>query len=400
MTDQHRCLAAKHCRGVTVEDGRRIPAHTEAPDSLCEECARGVQWVIDDMAGIWLALHGAIGDQTRRNGQKVMITRSAPVNLNTDADALKTSIVEWLVGATAPVAALLNIDDPRPRNNSDTEHYRIVTACTRILSAHVDDLLALPADDVVVWTSAADTEHPGERGPVADNGIPTGQDIIKLSGIQLALQLTDLRHKARKLLNLTNPIEVLSVPCPHCNEYELVRTHRLKYSSGGTTPRAEEIDRIDCRGCGLDWPYSRYHHLCEIFVKEDEMERDKLQKKLDESGRELALTKWLLAKREWQFALALECTDIPASVFAETVLAPVEPDNLDDYMTDKEISALVGVSDATVRSWASRGHIERHSADDGSTTFLAREVWEYATTNATTRTANQRHLDNRRKANA
>jgi hypothetical protein len=398
--DPHRCLAAKHCRAVTIEDGRRIPAHTDKPDSLCEECTRGVSWVIDDMAGIWLALHAAIGEQTRKQGQKVGGSRSAPINLNTDADALKMAIVEWLVGATAGVAAQLNIDDPRPRNHSDTEHARIVIACTRILSAHVDDLLALPPDDVMVWASGGETEYPGERH-VDENGIPhNGVRIDRLSGVQLALRLTDLRHKARKLLNLTNPLDKLSLPCPHCNEYELVRTHRLQYSSGGKKPSDEETDRIDCGSCGIDWPYSRYQHLCEIWVKDDEMEREKLQKQLDQTANELALTKWLLAKREWQFTLALQCTDVPASVFAETVLAPVEPDNLDDYMSDKDIAAIVGVADSTIRSWAHRGAIKRHTADDGSTVYLAREVWTYATTNTSGRTTTERQLDNRRKVSA
>jgi hypothetical protein len=399
MSDQHRCLAGKHCRAVTVEDGRRIPAHTETPDTLCEECARGIAWVIDDMAGIWLALHAALGDQTRKPGQKVTASRSAPINLNTDADALKMAIVEWLVGATAPVAAQLNIEDPKPRNKSDSEHFRIVQACTRILSAHVDDLLALPSGDVLIWQTSTETEWPGERW-YDTNGSVHGLDIVEMTGVQLALQLAELRHKARTLLNLTNPLDKLSLPCPGCNEYELVRTHRLKYTSGGKQLEDDQVDRIDCGSCGLDWPYSRYRHLCEIFVTEEEMKSEKLQAQLDTANRELALVKWILAKREWQFSLALECTDIPASVFAETVLAPVEPDNLDDYMTDKDIAALVCVTDSTIRSWAHRGHITRHTADDGSTVYHAREVWNYATTNTTNRTSTERQLDNRRKVNA
>lgn len=399
MTDQHRCLAAKHCRAATVEDGRRVPAHTEAPDTLCAACTQGVAWVIDDMAGVWTALHMAIGDQTRRVGQKVTTSRNPPINLNTDADALKTSIVEWLVGAAAIVAAKLNIDDPRPRNNTDTEHARVVLACTRILSPHVDDLLTRPADYVMVWSSGAETEAPGEHHYLDTNGIlHDGVRIDHLSGVQFALQLTELRHKARKLLNLTSSSDKLSLPCPYCNEYELVRTHRLKYSSGELSMNHDEMDRVDCGNCGRDWPYSRYQHLCQILAEDEEMKSEELQKQLDDTARELAWAKWLLAKREWQFALALECTDIPASVWAETVLIPTEPDNLDDYMSDKDIAALVRVSDSTIRVWASRGHITRHIADDGSTVFHAREVWEYAVTNA--RPAEQRHRENRRKANA
>jgi predicted site-specific integrase-resolvase len=44
------------------------------------------------------------------------------------------------------------------------------------------------------------------------------------------------------------------------------------------------------------------------------------------------------------------------------------------------IAIYLQVSDATVRSWASRGHIALRTADNGSTMFLASEVWEYAET--------------------
>lgn len=207
-----------------------------------------------------------------------------------------------------------------------------------------------------------------------------------MTGIDLALKLARLRSKARKLLGLTNPADILPLPCPGCSQVTLKRRHFLQYSTGPKKLDDAEVDRIDCTNCGLDWPYERYRHLCEIWVQEDEMERDKLEKQLEESNRELEITRWLLAKRDWQFALAAECTDIPAAVFVkEVVMVDVTP--WDQLMTDKDIAALIGVSDSTVRSWASRGLIARHTVDDGSVLFEAREVWEYAkTTRGATRT--------------
>lgn len=396
--ETHRCLAGRACRAADyTEDPEtglitRQGAHTTRPDSLCDSCTHAVEHAIDDMTETWIALHVSLGDQSRRTGQRVAASRNPPINLNTDIDATKAAIVEWLVAAAAPIAEQLNTADPHPRNSSDTQHAAAVLACTRILKPHVAELLALPPDDVTVWLTASETEYPGERKYVDDQGVThCGTGIRTMNGAEIALQLVELRHRARKLLALTNPHDSLTLPCPSCGQYELVRRHEYRGS--------REIDQIDCGACNLSWPYERYRQLCLIWVKEDEMEREKLQKQLDTERKRREMAEWLLAKREWEFSLALDCPDVSAAEFAATVLASTAPDN-DAYMSDKDIAAYVGVSDSTVRAWASRGHITRHTAEDGSTMFLAREVWEYATTNANGRASTVRRLTNQRRATA
>jgi hypothetical protein len=376
MTDDerpvHRCIAGQGCRRAEVTEGGRQAALTDGPDTLCDACRGAVEYAITDMPEIWMLLHGAIGDQSRRaGGQKVKRSRSAPINLNTDVDALKAAIVEWMVAAAAPISEVLNTDDPHPHNNTDAEQFRVVLACTRLLSTHVDDLLATPTDNVSVWLSASETAYPGERYYVDDHGVThSGTGIQSMDGVDLALKLVQLRSSARSLLALTTPHDKLSVPCPHCNTYELVRTHRTIRTVGG---KNREIDQINCGNCGLDWPYERYRQLCLIWVKEDEMEREKLQKQLDHEKARREMAEWLLAKREWQLSLAAECTNITAADFAATVLE-VDDTPSDLLMSDNELAAYLSVADSTIRSWATRGHITRHTADDGSTLYNAAEV--------------------------
>lgn len=372
--DEHRCGAGKRCRARTVVDSESHPAVIAEPTGLCDRCTEAVRRAISDMRETWGALHASIGDQSRRGGgQRVMGSRSAPININTDVDALKSALVEWLVAAAAPISELMGVDDPRPRNQSDAEQSRVTLACTRILSARIDDLIALPAGPVLVWQGGRETERPGEFY-LDEHGVTQGRDVTLMTGCDIALKLVELRGRARSLLALTTPNDRMPVPCPYCNQLELVRSrHTINLVSGET----EEVYEIDCGSCGLNWPYERYEHLCEILAKEDEVEREKLQKQLDAEKERRELAEWLLAKREWQFSLALACTDVSASVFAATVLTAEMPD-LDEYMSDKDIAAMLAVADSTVRVWASRGAITRHVADDGSTVFLAREVWEYA----------------------
>ena len=394
QTTDHRCAAGRNCRDSVVEDGNRQAAVIVDAVGLCEKCTEAVGWAVRDMADTWMMLHGSIGDQSRRGGgQRVKGSRSAPINLNTDVDALKASIVEWMVAATAPISELLNVSDPRPVNHSDTEALRVVEACTRILSPHVHSLIGLPAGEMLVWLGSADTENPGESLTSARGG-DHGRGVVSMTGVDVALKLMELRGRARSLLALTTPHDKLPFPCPHCNTYELVRSHRSINLVGG---KSKNVDQIDCGNCALQWPYERYRQLCRIWVREDELEREKLQKQLESEKERRELAEWLLAKRDWQFSLALECTDVSASAFAATVLADEIPEE-DAYMSDKDIAALVGVGDSTIRTWATRGLITRHAADDGSTVFHAREVWEHAKSTAGGRAATNRRLTNVRKA--
>lgn len=407
MSD-HRCLAANGCRGAeNVDDpttGRTIRQAATIADEhgLCEACRNVAEHTINDLTETWLALHIAIGDTSRRLNQKVTISRAAPINLNTDADALKVSIVEWVSAAAARVADQLNIQHdyehagPEPRNNSDTEHARALIAAARILGPNIDKLIAQPSDAVTVWLTPAESDHPGESIPYTS---PTGQTAYRpntrvqpMSGAELALKLIELRLKARSFLMLTTPADKLSLPCPRCNQYELTRRHERRGS--------REVDQIECGACDLNWPYEQYRNLTLIWVRDDEMEREKLQKQLDTEKSLRELAEWLLAKREWQITLALDCTDVSASAFAATILADPDEPEADAYMSAKDIANLVGVSDSTIRSWATRGQITRHTSDDGSTVYLASEVWEHAKTNTSSRTSTVRRLSTDRKLNA
>lgn len=375
--DVHRCISGKDCRATVKVGEQELPALTEAVNTVCQPCTSSFARALSDMPETWVALHMAIGDQSRRVGQKVSGSRSAPINLNTDVDSLKTGIVEWLVAAAARVAETLNVDDPQPRNNTDTEQARTVVACTRLLTPHVLALLTSPADEITVWLGPSDTDYPGESipnpNPDEPNPYKPNTGLMELTGMQIARRLTDLRGKARTLLALTN--EKMALPCPLCNRRTLRRTSVLAYTS--STVETDEFDRVKCGECGKEWPYSHYQNLCEIWVMEDEMERDKLQKQLDVACHDREILAWLHAEKVHQFECALGCTDIPASVFAQSVLTYTLHDT-ESFMSDRDLAPIVGVSESTIRSWASQGLIGKHIAADGARVFHAQEVWNHA----------------------
>jgi hypothetical protein len=311
--------------------------------------------------------------------------------------------VEWVSAAAARVAEQLNIqpDDDHPgveaRNSTDAEAARVMIACTRLLGPNIDRLIEQPPDEVMVWLTAKETQYPGEWKYVDENGVTyAGIHVESMSGAELALKLIDLRRKARAFLSLTTPLDKLSLPCFRCNQFELTRTHRTINLVNGKT---REIDEINCSACSLHSTYEHYQNLIAIWVRDDEMEREKLQKQLDSEKERRELAEWMLAKRDWQLNLALDCTDVSAAAYAATILADPDIPEADAMVSDKDAGNLVGVSDSTIRNWASKGVITRHTGDDGSVVFAAGEVWEYAKTTAGGRTSTVRRLSTARKLN-
>lgn len=318
MSEANRCANGPgKCRGTTLDNaGNRRAAET--PYLICDPCTDAIRYAIDDIPNTWIALHLAIGDHTRRAAPKVAGSRTPPINLNTDVDALKTSIVEWLTLAAVRLSDALNIDDPHPRNHSDREQARIVDTCTRIVAPYLDTLIDMPADDALIWAPPGTTEYPGERTYTDQAGtVHHGLVITAVTGLQIAQHLADLRRRARTLLAITTPRDKLPYPCPGCNQPDLSRRQ-------DKLPGRKEIDQIDCNTCGLSWPYDRYQQLCLIWAREDEMERDKLQQQLDTERRRRETLEWLLAESQWRFTLALDCPNLTAAEFAATVLATTQ----------------------------------------------------------------------------
>ena len=370
--DLHRCANGKQCRDpetVDTPDGTiKLGAHIDAPTGLCEPCAHQVEQAVRDMPNMWASLHASIGDHTRRPQQRVKGTASRPINLNTDVDALKVAIVEWMQAAASRVADLLHVDPPEAANATDREHAHTVRRCTALLADHIDELLELPADYLMVWDTH--TPYPGELKTTDRNGTHYGVTEQPFTGIDLANKLVSLRNQARKLLGITNPNDRLLTPCPYCSTYTLTRTIRNLISG-------KQIDYTTCTQCRRDWPYEQYEHLCHMAAEEEEMRSDELRKQLNEETRKRATAEWLLAERNWQFTCALQCDQIPASVFAQEVVFVGLSHNT-DRLTDKELEPIIGATASTIRTWAARGHITRHINKDGGAVYEIGETWNWA----------------------
>lgn len=357
----HLCVAGPACRDKQRTDHGTTPATTEHPETLCPACLRTTEWAINDTPNLWGRLHAAIGEKTANttNG-RVSGSRNPPILINPDIDAAKTSLVEWICCAAARISDILGTDAPWPQTHTDRAARSALHRAVKLLAPHSEHLTRLPEAPVAIWDPQA--ARPGEH-----TRINPGRSIVDMTGAQIALKIIETHAHARKLLGLTETTEVLPLPCPGCDEKQLIRHHTIKYSTGGNKP-PDNKDRVKCRNCGLDWEHDRYQQLIRIWLREEEMRSEELAKKLQTEQMRGELTQWLLAKKTWQLNTIVETIPDLADLVAD------EPTN-PQLMTDRDLAALLGINDSTIRQWASRGHITRHTNNDGSTRYDAEEVW-------------------------
>ncbi|OYN80439.1 hypothetical protein CG716_09960 [Mycolicibacterium sphagni] len=280
-----------------------LPALTEKPESICEACRKHVQAVVDDSPAVWDSLHGALGDRSMRAGQeRVAGTKNPPIPIDVEVDAVKDALADWLVAAAARVAELLNVDDPQPKSRIDREQRRIVGACTKLVSPHVDALLAAPAESVTVWRKTGES-----------------RTFVDKTGIDICLEIVRCHRVAHAILGDQHIHQSVQLPCPNC--------HARRCSRTVTTRKNGDVDDlIACAECKSSWTYEIYQFRCRRDA--EDMEDAKLEAQERQSFTELIeqertareLAEYLLAELRWKFSLALDCPNISAAEFATAVI--------------------------------------------------------------------------------
>jgi len=254
-SDRHSCLwASTTCAGGTVEDGEAVAAKTAKPDTICESCERSVVRVVEDSPEMWVSLELAIGDRSRRIGERVGGTPSPRINLNVAVEDVQGRLVEALVLAAARVSESLGVDDPQLKSRANAEQARVVQACTRLLRPHIGKLLDSPSDATVQWRRTGESHH-----------------WVDKSGIDLAADLVRVHRDGRRELGATTPRFRLSMPCPQCASVSLFR--RVDKTDDGVR------DSVTCDACGISWSHDSYLRLVSIFL-EDEQERQAEEEKV------------------------------------------------------------------------------------------------------------------------
>lgn len=232
---QQRCARAEKCADAeTGDDGTQSGAWTER--TFCDRDTRNISRCIAGAPEQWVTLHLEIGNKRQQAADRVSGSRTPPIPLRADVDALLREYVSVFASWDERVRAAAGLTLPDTGLSRRRRDAVALAAAARLLAAHLDRLLGLPAEPMaraVPLHRIGDDVPEGVRGRVRlDAGYA---DVpLDLSGADAGLEILGLHYRGRRLAGLTRrPAVVLSgVPCKQCDLVELAEPQdRPQYKS-------------------------------------------------------------------------------------------------------------------------------------------------------------------------
>lgn len=219
--------AAVDC--VECRAGRRLcPGphrgdHVHADDPFCPYHVRRLIEAIGQVEELYIAAWHAL-EPGRSGSERVTASREAPLPLVAEADTTMRRLLDAVSWAD-DVAEAAGLSDPPVQGRDGV----ILSAACRILTAHVDTLLRLPARE----RAMVDPEDFLLSGAVY-------WVFPEVDGVGAALEILDAVGHARAWLGRPRGRDHLAgVACPECGRKSLYRDH-------GSDTRY-------CDGCGERW---------------------------------------------------------------------------------------------------------------------------------------------------
>jgi hypothetical protein len=255
---QHPCQRGDFCSGlaVTMDGAERVTSPALTYDVFCGKCRDSVYRALGEIPELWVRLHCEIGVKGQ-GGERVSMSRSAPIPLRADIDALLRECLDVLASWDERVrlAASLTLPDTQAAR-SRPDHGRQVCALARTLAAHLATLLQLPPDAM----SRSFPLHDLSLIPEGCHGRTnrTGgyaEVTVDLSGADAGAEILALRHRARAKLGETRMTERLDVPCPDpsCDMLMLVRVQGSEYAA-------------ECKACGRLLSAPEYDQWVKLYA--------------------------------------------------------------------------------------------------------------------------------------
>lgn len=227
---EHRCRRGEHCPDKEKVEGHNVGKVINATQGLCDTCTKHVERAIGELPTDYVTLNTLLGKGSTVGAEPITMTKELPVPIRLHIEGLQRELVAETVNWATSVAHVLNIDWSPPGRTRPGWH--LDRAC-RLLARAPSAFLALRDEKHIVW------EH-GQRRVVARDG---------LDG---ALTLLRLHHKARAFMGKTKLVHRLPVPCPRCESMSL--------------EREDGQDNIDCTACDRRYTWAEYEYLCLALV--------------------------------------------------------------------------------------------------------------------------------------
>lgn len=228
--DDHDCLL-EGCPPRPANDWRDHQRPNPTPQTFCRFCTSLVVRKLNELPEMYVSLYLALEPGSTAGDQRVSGSRTAPLPLSAEVEALMVETVQLLQGTEEALRAYLGWEHPTTRQTP--QHVKgylgperggfTITRTVQFLTAHVESLLVLPHDD----------------------GQPHVGNV-----------LLDHHRKIRRVIGLHEGDRVTAPrrpePCPNCER------KAMREPVGEAT--------VECGYCGKSWPKDKYERMFALTV--------------------------------------------------------------------------------------------------------------------------------------
>ena len=208
-------------------------------DTFCQADRNHIYRQLAGIPELWVRVHQELPVKTQGT-ERVTMSRSAPVPPNLNADALLREILAVLSSWDERVRMDAGLTLPDTQLSRQRRDPVVLAETVRLLTAHLDRLLALPADAMSRTYSLYDLEKIPEGAYGRSNRIAGYADVtVELSGADAGEEILRLAYRARAFLGETRMRERLDAPCPDpaCDGFTMERVQGSEYAA-------------ECHACG------------------------------------------------------------------------------------------------------------------------------------------------------
>lgn len=215
-----RCARAARCtdRALTA-DGELTPAAADPGLPFCRADIHAITRALTGMTERYVHLHTQIGLKGQGGGVRVTMSKTAPIPIRLDVDALIRHMIVILCSWDERIAAQARLSRPDTLLSRCRRDQKIIPAAVAALSPRVTVLLQLPPE--TMWravTLRAAADPPAGAVTRLHKHAGWAEMLTDLSGADAGLELLDLEHKCRATLGQTlpPPVALDGVPCRRC----------------------------------------------------------------------------------------------------------------------------------------------------------------------------------------
>lgn len=248
---QRECARGAYCSDPRIisDGGKTVRSPALTYQAFCPQDRNAIDKALKELPAFQVRVHAEIGSRGQATGPRVSSSKTPPLPINLSVDELLRDLASVLHSWHERVAAVARLSSP---NGS-------VHAACKVLSAHLDALLALPEEPMgrSVWLHEAANLPPGTIGLVHKSA-GYADVFMHLDGARAGLEILNLHHRCRRLLGETK-----------------LRARRLSgvYCDCGFAELYETLDDdgqhagAKCRQCRTEYDQQQYADLTRARVE-------------------------------------------------------------------------------------------------------------------------------------